>query len=260
MKCPDRSALAELAFATINGERRQGESAHVESHVGECKTCRNVFENYVRTVERLKTSLCARGAAVRRTGGCLDDNTLAAFVDRALSADARQQVENHLARCGFCAGQVVELAELTDDFAGEKRSGFRCVLGLAKRGLRLLQHPANGFRNLSVQPVPSLGPESAGVFVEACAWRQRAGNVSLQFTAVRLGNGEVNLSVRAEHGFEEDAVLNMRRGGGMLHSDRLPAGGSVTIRGLEAGDYELAVSCASGETAQFELGIQRLDE
>ena len=52
----------------------------------------------------------ARGRVQQRSGtpGCLDDETLAAYVDGGLTAEERSQVELHLAACRDCFALFTE--------------------------------------------------------------------------------------------------------------------------------------------------------
>jgi tetratricopeptide (TPR) repeat protein len=53
------------------------------------------------------------------TPACLDDDTLAAFVDGRLSPDERAQVESHVAECDDCYTLLAEVLHTADDLEAE---------------------------------------------------------------------------------------------------------------------------------------------
>jgi hypothetical protein len=136
---------------------------------------------------------------------CLDENTLAEFVDGVLPVHQATEAERHLAVCGACLHDAVELAHLCSEIAPEARWP-EVVIGMAQRGLRLLSQPFQGFTEHALQPVPVMGPE--GDAPAAKSWSATDGGVTAHYTMVMQDERTVSLAVRFSR--EADALSNAR--------------------------------------------------
>lgn len=191
-----------------------------------------------------------------RPESCLDDNTLAEFVDGVLQREALHAVERQLAVCGGCLRKAVDLADLTRELAPAPHwTGV--VLGLAERGLRVLSKPLESIRFEALVPVAALAGATAAP--QAQRWMVAHGSINATFTMTAESNGCVSLHAR----FERDgrplspARLGLRLDDLLLEAHPLPDSGEATLWHLAPGRYQVEIESA-GEAAFFALELQQI--
>jgi hypothetical protein len=100
--CPSGAVL--LSFLERVLER--GEEALIEEHVSHCADCAERLVG----LERLTATLRSARAVPTRSGrGCPDAETLASYADGSMSAQGRDEIEEHLAGCGACLSEVADV-------------------------------------------------------------------------------------------------------------------------------------------------------
>jgi hypothetical protein len=77
---------------------------------------------------------------------CLSDEEITAFVDGVADEPARQRIEEHLARCGFCLHSVAELKQLVSSHS----EGLVPTAGAIERAEGLIEKHAGGARELDI--------------------------------------------------------------------------------------------------------------
>lgn len=152
--------------------------------------CHADFCQSVRTLAALRVQAHCEGC--RGPGAHLDENTLAEFVDGVLSAAEAEEVERQFAVCGSCLKKAVELAQLTEELVA-KPALPQVVLGLARRGLRMLVQPLGA---IAEQPLEAVAVLSSGTdALVARRWNATSGFLEATFTALLEDDGAVSLSV-----------------------------------------------------------------
>ncbi len=184
---------------------------------------------------------------------CVDDNTLAEFVDGVLEETELAVVEQRLAHCGACLRNAVFLAQLAHELA-PATPWKEVVLGIARRGLRFVTAPLDGFAELTLQPVPALATATAS----ARRWTMEDNGVSATFTVTLEEGGMVAMTMGFEH-----ANQVLRAGRVALHADDIlvemqPIGSSWehhTFWHIEPGRYLIEVTLPNHTEARFPVTI-----
>ena len=104
MNCPEDGEWEAFTKGGLDQERTREMEAHLEV----CIEC----------IERLSFARLARSALASSPGpqgsSHLDDLEVAAWLDGAMAAEAREAAGAHLAQCGECARTVLEAVRTAD--------------------------------------------------------------------------------------------------------------------------------------------------
>jgi len=145
MNCPTREHLAELAMAVANKEVLSPEIESASAHTNSCPECRTLLRSYLETIGAVRKAIEADAdAEAPALGECPDFNSLAAYVDDALSPEERDELERHAAHCPRCLQELADLTELKVNLPAATPV-FSYLVDITKAGLAILRHPANGF-------------------------------------------------------------------------------------------------------------------
>jgi anti-sigma factor RsiW len=186
---------------------------------------------------------------------CLDENTLAEFVDGAIPATELPAVERQLARCHSCLKKAVELAQWSRELAPEPH-WTEVVLGMANRGLRFLSSPGAGFASLNLQPVAVMNdPEETN---GAQCWSVTQGDIDAVFTMTVEAPGLVALQTRLIHrgAPPTNARMTLSLEGMMLESQLLPGNGEHTFWHLTPGRYTIEVEAPDQRIGAFTIELR----
>ena len=186
---------------------------------------------------------------------CLNDNTLAEFVDGVLPTHEAVEAERHLAACGACLHDAVELAQLCSEVAPEARWP-EVVIGMAQRGLRLLSQPFQGFAEHALQPVPVMGAEVDSP--AAKCWSATDGEITAYYTMVMQGERAVSLSVRFSRDGDalENGRLALRMEEALIEAHPLAGSGEHTFWQLTPGRYTVELEAGDALAARFSIVLE----
>lgn len=258
--CPQQEQIADVAFALQENSPRTSKSDAVLSHARACETCRKLLEQYRNVIELAQRAL-VRQAPNRPTAECLNEDTLAGYVDGVLKPREQDLAERHMARCIYCLNRLVELSKLMSQATAPGLVEF--VLGIAGAGLRLLTYPEEGFALLRTEPVPVLDtrPADTGKRRKVQTWTQQLDDITVTFSAVHVDAMRVSLTLRAARGSAPlaGAQLTLCCGGLLVQSQPLPEEGATTLENLEPNPYECSISDRTGQEIAFAL-ILRAEE
>jgi anti-sigma factor RsiW len=244
MMCPDTAEITALAFALANGDVADRGQMALLRHAGACPECQRDLQETQALVQRFRAA--DRGEA---TGTCLSDNALAELVDGVLTPVEQETAERHLAHCGKCLTEYVDLAKLVGEVAAPRPA--EVVLRLFHKGLQIL----GNVEHSPLQPVQVLDDR---LEEQACRWIQREEGLELEFTAYHTSLRTLNLAVAvADTGdFQPPLRLNLRRENHLYQSEMLPESGQTAIDDLSAGVYQVQVLGAGGRSASFDLRLE----
>jgi hypothetical protein len=215
---------------------------------------RDVFEHTLRLMHRARHALRSPWAA----GNCLDDNTLAEFVDGVLAREERLLAEQHLACCNACLHNAAHLAELAAELAPTQPM-LQVVLGVARRGLELLQRPLEGFMEQTLQPAMVLGAETQTP--AARGWTLSAEGVDAEFLAVADDDAiAVTVQVNREGAPISKSRITLRSEEILMESCPMPATGRLTFYQLSPGRYSIEITPEGGRPVEFALQLKPIDE
>lgn len=102
--CLSDEAIEEAAVLRA---AKRALSAGVERHLSSCLQCSARLDAACEEAEALCSVFSTLGA--RSGGGCLSDEDIALYLDRAHEAPRRAAVEQHLARCISCQRRMIAL-------------------------------------------------------------------------------------------------------------------------------------------------------
>ena len=247
MTCPETEHMIALALALENGEAPEKEGEACLRHVGECAECAAALARTRRLIAQFR----ATTAEPASDTPCLSNNVLAELVDEVLSPVEQAQAQRHLARCGACLENYMDLARLAE--ALTTPSPGTVVLSLLRSGLRVLGG-GEGFAPRALAPATLLDDEAAG---KACAWVQRDQGLELEFTAYHTGEDTATLQVRVAStgGFTPPLRLALRSEGCLCQSEALPLEQTVDLHDLQPADYTIEVTNQEGLRAAFSLAL-----
>ncbi|MCC6144087.1 MAG: hypothetical protein IT368_09795 [Candidatus Hydrogenedentes bacterium] len=244
MTCPDTAELVALAVALANDEGASGEQLALLEHCGACPDCQRALQEIRALVQQFRAS--RRDAS---PGACLSDNVLAEMVDGVLTPVEQETAERHLAHCGKCLTEYVDLAKLVGELAAPRPA--EVVLRLFHKGLRLL----GNVELSSMRPVQVLDDR---LEEQASRWIQRHEDLALEFTAYHTSLYTLNLAVAVQErgSLQAPLRLNLRKDKHLFQSEMLPETGSLTIEDLGTGVYQVQVLGAAGNSASFDLRLE----
>ncbi|MBI1321009.1 MAG: hypothetical protein GC168_18955 [Candidatus Hydrogenedens sp.] len=197
----------------------------------------------------------AQCASCSDSSACLDENQLAEFVEGVLTAEEAPVVERQLAHCGSCLRKAVELAELTHEL-NPPETFSSVVVGIVRRGLRVLSHAGEGFSARALQPAEVLS--AACDSPAAQGWTVVHGDTAAHFTMTLEPQGTVALHIR----------FSVTQGPGLvgrvalvheyllLESQALSADGEHTFWNLEPGRYVIELDMPSQRTLSFMVEVR----
>ncbi len=151
MDCPSRLELLEAVHGT-------GDSPGVREHLGACPACKASYDGMMGATELLsKTPLGTPG------GRCLSDAEVAAYARRSVPREREAGLEEHLAACSACRGEVAALVEALEAEPGDVPAGLeRRALGLARPPAR--RADLRRFRRPGVPAIVWAGAAAATLF------------------------------------------------------------------------------------------------
>lgn len=186
---------------------------------------------------------------------CLDENCLAEFVDGVLPASDLPAVERALAECPSCLKSALALAELTRELV-PATPWTEVVLGIAKKGLRILQAPFEGFTEIGLQPVAVLrGPAPEA---QSRRWELTQHGITATFTATLEEDGLTGITATFRRGdapFAQGRVA-LRLDDALLEAQPLAGAEGCVFWHLEPGHYTLEIADITGEAAAFRFHIE----
>ncbi len=241
--------MAELAFGVANSEKLSGDDESLLERIQASPGARAQFDEYLRTISEARAALDELTRPAKAGLTPIDDNTLAEYLDGVLGDEEREQIEARLVREPGALKQLVGLAELLGSGADET-SAVTFVIELAKKGLRLLSHPAEGFEMIHLQPAAVLGPEQVQPIQ---SWTQRLGPVHVHCTLQATKEDLLGLTIKL---ISPDPPPNGTRislmvDGKLVQSDVVPGSGEVTLRNLEPAIYDLDIIVPSANVARM---------
>lgn len=188
---------------------------------------------------------------------CLDDNTLAEFVDGVVPEHMLPEVEQKLAHCGACLHKALELAHLANELAPPP-SLPAVVIAFVKQGFKILSHPLQGFDALELQPVAMMSGEDGQA--RARCWSQVQGDYQGVFTMAADKAGAVSLHVRFLRNGSPAAGsrIALRSQDLLLESQMLPESGEHFFLNLSPAPYAVEVEDELGSTASFLIALQEV--
>lgn len=211
------------------------------------------FREVVQALRALREA--AGCAGCNDAAGCLDDNLLAEFVDGALPPEERDAVEHRLAHCAGCLRKAVALAELAHELLPAPGLA-EVVVGMARRGLRMLSYPGSDFTLHALRPVPVLSALEETALAQR--WSVTHGGITATFTLIAEEEGMATLELALErdgapitHGH-----IALRQDDHLLESLPLPAEGGVVFRNLSPARYLLEWEDFEGDHARFALDLR----
>lgn len=248
MNCPDAMQLAVIVFKLKLNIPLSRDEEVLRHHVDACGECRGALKQTVETVQGL-----AEHAGDTGQEACLDQNTLAEYLDDVLPAAHRESAEAHLAGCGQCRSQLTDAFQALNTL--EPDTGpLEILIRVAKFGLKIITPPAPGFSPLAASAQAMLGPATEGAVVQ---WRQRLREADLLVTAERGEGDHISLSFGIDafsspwHG----ARLTLRQDGAMMQSENFPDSGSLTLHNLGLETYEVEIAFGTGESHTFLISL-----
>jgi anti-sigma factor RsiW len=129
-ECPEKSIIMELALGALEGH----EEREAREHVASCHECSVDLARIEEVADLLKR--VAGEAPLDRASGCPDGETLLAYADGSLRAEAETSVESHLAACPACLSELADTWRLAgEEIADASDDAVTRVLGrLAAQG------------------------------------------------------------------------------------------------------------------------------
>jgi len=243
--------LLDLALSISGLPVEAPERRALLARAGLGEAAERAFLRSVSTFEALRQSAdCASCDA------CLDENTLAEFVDGVLTANEVVAVERALAQCGNCLRNAVALAQITHELT-PAAPWKEVVLNIARRGLRIAAAPLEGFSELALQPVASLS--AATETTRARCWSLDDNGVVATFTVTLEEGGMIAMAMT----FERDGHA-VRGGRIALRAEDLlvevrPLGRleeQHTFWHIEPGQYLVEIILPDTTEARFPITIE----
>lgn len=243
----------ELAFALAALPQDSPERAQRLADAGVPAPQRAEFLKTLQAFEQLRQSAgCGPCTQVDR---CLDENTLAEFVDGVLPESEMPRVERQLAHCGGCLSKAVALVQLTQELTPAPRWP-EVVIGIARRGMQILSAPFEGFAEQALQPIAVLSDNNQEPV--ARRWQVADHGVTATFTMVVEESGTASLRVnfaRAGQAVTEGQV-GLRLDDALVESRPLKGAEEEVFHHIEPGHYVLEFTPDSAATAAYGIVLE----
>ncbi len=247
--------MVELAFGVANSEKLSRDHERLLERIQASPGALAKFDEYLRTISEARAAFDELTGPAGAAPAPIDDNTLAEYLDGVLSEAERGQVEARLVSEPGALQQLAGLAELLE--SGEDESpALTFVIELAKKGLRMLSHPTEGFELIPLQPAAVLGPERTQ---RIQTWTQRLGPVHVHCTLQATKDDLLGLTIKliSPAPPPSGSRVSLLAGGKLVQSDVLPDSGEVTLRNLEPAIYDLDIIIPSATVARMRFDFMR---
>lgn len=241
--------LIELAFDVANSEELSRDGERLLERIQASPGALAKFDEYLRTISEARAAFDEMTGPAEAAPTPMDDNTLAEYLDGVLSDAEREQVEAQLVGEPGALQQLIGLAELLEPGEDES-STVTFVIELAKKGLRLLSHPAEGFELIPLQPAAVLGPEKTQ---RVQTWTQRLGPVHVHCTLQATKDDLLGLTIKLISPARppKGSRISLLADGKLVQSDVVPDSGELTLRNLEPATYDLDIIVPSLSVARM---------
>src|SRR5215510_12517152 len=97
----------EAVLRYVEAETSPGEAEEIRRHMEQCRHCRQEVDTIQAMVMHLEKLPWPEGHSARAAEACVDAMTLAAYIDKRLTAPERERVERHFATCQTCLDTFV---------------------------------------------------------------------------------------------------------------------------------------------------------
>lgn len=251
-KIPEEK-IVELAFDVANSKKLSEEDTRLLERIQASPRARAKFEEYLRTISEARTAFDGLTGPADSVLTPIDDNTLAEYLDGVLSDAERAQVEARLVSEPGALQQLIGLAELSE-LGEDESSAVTFVIELAKKGLRLLSHPAEGFEFIPLQPAAVLGPEKPQ---RIQSWTQHLGPIHVHCTLQATKDDMLGLTIKliSPVPLPIGTRVSLLADGKLVQSDIVPESGQVTLRNLEPVTYDLDIIVPSASVARMRFNF-----
>lgn len=102
MTCPGRRKLLKYQDNALD----QKDYQKIKTHIDQCDKCRDELSFLTALQTIIRTD-----KVPRRVEGCIDGETLSAYLDNSLHRKERKIVEEHLSQCDYCLNELTSLHE-----------------------------------------------------------------------------------------------------------------------------------------------------
>ena len=79
----------------------------MRAHIAQCPSCKQLYQNLLKLDMAIKTNTLLNVPKIDKT--CLDELTIAAYVDNSLPGKEKDKADKHLRSCEHCLHQIVSL-------------------------------------------------------------------------------------------------------------------------------------------------------
>lgn len=215
--------------------------------------------NPVRTLFDLAGTLASEACP-----SCPDDDTLAAWCDRALPATELRAVDDHALICSATRALLAALADASDSIPTEPNSVVRVLAAIRGRGLALLNAADLTLRNLTCDgsPAPALGALRGGLASDGLVSIQGPGRGldALDLQVQPDGSVRVTVSGVLPEGPEGELRSVLLEADGLPREKRPYSGEPVVLGPVERGArYRVAVVARRPGQELRSLGEALLD-
>lgn len=243
----DKTRL-DLALAVAALPEDSPERAELLRRAGLAKQAAMTFLSAISTLDAVR-----RGESDKCCGHvCSDENTLAEFVDGVLHDAELAAVERQLAQCKGCLEHALALAKITQEIT-PATPWREVVVGIARRGLRIISAPLEGFSELTLQPVAMLAPATEAP--AARRWEVESHGITATFTLLLHEGGGVSLRMAfAREGTSiQKGQVGLRLNDALLEAHPLTNSHELEFIHLEPGTYTVELTLPDAEGAAFPL-------
>lgn len=141
------------------------EGAHtVETHLNTCPGCKSKVDHLRK--EAVLVSELMRSSKPEPTGECIDDETLALYLDEGLDADEREEAEGHLSTCRSCQGRLIQLNRAIRSLVHEDDTD--AAIEFATEGRAATLTSVTAAENSKALPARKARPEGLGWPLALC--------------------------------------------------------------------------------------------
>lgn len=254
MREPSHEKVIDLAFAFANSEDLPAEDRRLLDQMQAGSRSRDELDQYARIISEAREALDASRLSPGEEPEPIDDNTLAEYLDGALSAEEKESVEARLVNEPGALRQLIGLADLLPE-DDERGHAIAYVFEMLGRALRMLSHPGEGFELMPLQPAAVLGPETES---SVQVWTQDLGPIRIQCTLQCTADKRLGLTVKlvSPDAPPQGMRISLRMEGKLLQSDVVPSSGEVTLHDLGPATYELEIAVPSTNVVSIEFDFR----